>query len=166
MGKKKNNLGKKHQYFRAAVGAVVQSPDGRVLAFERSGEPGAWQFPQGGLECGETPEEAVRRELVEETGIPVEAVELVESYPEWLAYELPEAYRNGKKGRGQVIRWFRFRLLGTESDIDLDGARADEFRDWKWTTLRQLAEETVPFRRAPYRRLAAIWNDVDPVAGW
>jgi len=166
MGKKKNHLGKKHQYFRAAAGAVVQGPDGRVLAFERTGEPGAWQFPQGGLECAETPEEAVRRELLEETGIPTEAVEMVESYPEWLAYELPEPLRNGKKGRGQVLKWYRFQFLGTESDIDLEGAWANEFRAWKWTTIRQLAEETVPFRRAIYRRLAAAWNEAPPTASW
>src|SRR5687767_13981343 len=54
-------------HFRAGVVAVVRRADGRVLAFERADLPGQWQLPQGGLDRGESPEQAAWRELEEET---------------------------------------------------------------------------------------------------
>ena len=50
-------------HFRANVVAIVTDAKGRVMAFERSDVPGAWQLPQGGIDGGETPVEAAWREL-------------------------------------------------------------------------------------------------------
>lgn len=59
---------------RNAARAVVLDPDGRVLLtrFEFSSEVVVWTTVGGGLEEGETHEEAIRRELVEEAGLEVE----------------------------------------------------------------------------------------------
>ena len=53
------------RHFRAGVVAVIERSDGAVLAFERADAPGSWQLPQGGIEVGEEPEDAVWRELKE-----------------------------------------------------------------------------------------------------
>ena len=98
------------RYFRAGVGAVIADRRGRVVVFERVDVPGAWQFPQGGLERGEQPIDAVFREIREETGIPRQALKLVRRYPELLAYELPREAQSVKTGLGQVQYWFLFRL--------------------------------------------------------
>ena len=90
------------RYFRAGVGAVVLDPRGRVLVLERADVPGAWQFPQGGLDDGETPLAAARREAEEETGIPAGALRLLGRYPDPLAYELPKAAQSKRTGMGQV----------------------------------------------------------------
>ncbi|MBN1484571.1 MAG: NUDIX hydrolase [Chloroflexia bacterium] len=50
---------------------VLRRPDGRVLLHNKTTYPaGAWRLPSGGIEAGETPEEAAEREIQEETGLP------------------------------------------------------------------------------------------------
>ena len=63
------------------VGAVVVH-QGRVLLIERANEPlkGEWSLPGGALELGETLEEGVVREVLEETGLRVEPVRVVEVF--------------------------------------------------------------------------------------
>jgi putative (di)nucleoside polyphosphate hydrolase len=139
------------QYFRAGVGAVIANRDGRVLALERSDRPGAWQLPQGGLEAGEEPLDGVYREVAEETGLGADALELVDTYPEPLAYELSAANRSPKTGRGQVQYWFLFRLTGGDRDVDVTAGR--EFRAWRWAAFDEIVAGVAAFRQPVYRRL-------------
>lgn len=141
------------QYFRASVGAVIVNADGEALACERSGVAGAWQLPQGGLQAGEEPLDAVMREIHEETGIDARDLTLLGEHPQLLSYELPFEMRSAKTGRGQTQRWFLFRFDGDANGIELPAG--GEFDAWRWMPLGQLAEETVPFRRQMYRLLAA-----------
>ena len=136
-------------HFRANVVAVVTNDKGRVMAFERSDVPGAWQLPQGGVDAGETPEEAAWRELGEETGLTKRDVELVAEFPDWTAYELPSGPR--KNGRiGQVQRWFTFKVKHDDVEPVPDGV---EFTAWKWVKREWLVDQVVDFRRRSYRRV-------------
>jgi len=123
-----------------------------VLALERSDVPGAWQLPQGGLEPGEEPLDAVMREIEEETGIEPRLLDPVTQEYRLLTYELPEAYRSGKTGRGQTQYWFLFKYSGTDEDIRPDRSR--EFSQWKWTSMEKLVSEVVEFRKPVYEELA------------
>jgi len=138
------------QFFRAGAGAVITNAKGEVLAFERAKFPGAWQFPQGGMNPGEEPEDTVFREVAEETGIPRERLVVLDMHPELLAYELPPAYRKESTGRGQVHRWF---LLGLAPGAGPDLPSVGEFRAWRWTAFAELIGEALPFRQTVYRRL-------------
>ena len=140
------------EYFRAGTGAVIIDERGLVLALERAGIAGAWQFPQGGLKGGEEPIDAAFREIAEETGIVESELELLESAPEPLAYELPHEARTAKTGRGQVQYWFLFRFLGNDNAINVE--QGGEFRHWQWLPFPELLQKTVGFRRPLYRRLA------------
>jgi len=140
------------EYFRAGAGSVVINIKGLVLALERADIPGAWQLPQGGLDTGEEPLRAALRETMEETGIPESALELLDAYPEPLAYELPPQARSKRNGRGQAQHWFLFRFKGSDEMIDALGG--GEFRAWNWIPFRQLLETVAEFRRPAYRRLA------------
>ena len=140
------------QYFRAGVGSVIINDSGLILVLERADVPGAWQLPQGGLELSEEPLQAVLREVAEETGIPRNVLELLESYPEPLVYELPPSARSEKTGRGQVQYWFLFRFNGDDRAIDVK--RSSEFRTWKWMTYHRLIHSAADFRKPVYRRLA------------
>lgn len=137
-------------FFRAGVGACIVTPAGAILVLERADvrEP-AWQMPQGGIEPGELPGDAVAREVREETGLDRSAYAIA-AETEWLVYELPQEYWNPKVGRGQAQRWFLCRLASADVTVSPDGT---EFRAFRWVAPRELLDLAPPFRRALYRRV-------------
>lgn len=141
--------------FRPNAGVVILGESSQVLAFRRRGTQ-AWQFPQGGIDPGEEPGEAMWRELAEETGLGPDHVELVAELPEWIGYEIPPEFRKRKFGRGQVQRWFFVRVRDGELDAVerlLDQLPPEEFDGWKWTTMADVTAEVIAFREPVYRRL-------------
>lgn len=155
--RRRDSRGKRRsQVYRAGAGAVIANERGQVLALKRRDVPNAWQLPQGGLECGEEPFEAIIREIREETGITRSHLRQVVGESPLLAYELPRNCRSQKTGRGQVHHWFLFRYDGSDEAIDLGDGK--EFEGWKWTSLEQLADEVVSFKRPVYRELLRLWS--------
>lgn len=139
------------QYFRAGTGAVIVNRHGEVLVCQRRDVPGAWQFPQGGLEAGEEPFDAVLREVLEETGVSQGALELVDRAHEPLVYELPGETRSAKTGRGQVQYWFLFRMHRHESLVELPAD--SEFTAFKWVPFDEARRDVVWFKRPVYHQL-------------
>ena len=137
-------------HFRAGVVTVVTNSHGRLLAFERSDVPGAWQLPQGGIDAGESPLEAAWRELGEETGLGADDVALVGEHPEWVAYEFPPEVRGDGRRLGQIQRWYTFSVRADTVEPTPDGV---EFVAWKWVEPRWLIDQVVAFRRDAYRRV-------------
>lgn len=136
-------------HFRAGVVAVVRRADGCVMAFERSDLTGEWQLPQGGIESGETAEQAAWRELREETGLTKQEVRLVDEHATWTVYEWPTALRESQR-LGQAHRWFFFEPVHDEVEPTPDGV---EFTQWTWMQPAALIERVVSFRKAPYRQV-------------
>ena len=144
--------------YRPNVGAVLFNRDGLVLVARRADMPNAeaaWQFPQGGIDAGEDPREAVLRELAEEIG--TDRAEVIGEHDQWLTYDLPPdligVALHGRY-RGQRQRWFALRFLGEDSDIRLDGDPHPEFDAWKWVRLAEVPDLAVGFKRAIYGVLA------------
>jgi putative (di)nucleoside polyphosphate hydrolase len=77
--------------FRANVGIILTNEAGSVFWAGRAGRPG-WQFPQGGILPGESPREAMFRELEEEIGLTREDVCVLGATRGWLRYRLPRRY--------------------------------------------------------------------------
>jgi putative (di)nucleoside polyphosphate hydrolase len=144
------------QTFRAGVGAIILGKRRNVLGLERRDIPGAWQFPQGGLDVGETPLEAVKREISEETGIKESNLQLVTEESPLLAYELPEEARTKKIGRGQVQYWFLFQFTGSDEAITLGDKK--EFRAWKWMPMDELTSIVVSFKQPVYQKLTEFFS--------
>jgi putative (di)nucleoside polyphosphate hydrolase len=136
-------------HLRAGVVAAVRRSDGRLLAFERSDLSGEWQLPQGGIESGETPEQAAWRELREETGLDAEQVALVEECEGWTAYVWPESMQRGDR-LGQAHRWFFFEPIVDPLTPTPDGS---EFSSWAWMLPASLIDRVVEFRKQPYRQV-------------
>lgn len=142
--------------YRPCAGVCLTNPAGLVWVGERIDRPAdapvAWQMPQGGIDAGETPEQAALRELREETGLLPEAVEIVDALPEPLPYDLPQALVPTLwKGRfrGQVQHWFHMRYDGPDDAVDLD-YHVREFSRWAWMPPREVLDAIVPFKRDLY----------------
>ena len=149
--------------YRPCVGVMVLNRAGLAFIGRRIDGPEhidashAWQMPQGGIDSGEEPWPAARRELREETNI--RSVERVAEISDWLTYDIPrEIVGQAWKGkyRGQKQKWFAVRFTGSESEIDVEhpeGAHEPEFATWRWEPLKNVPGLVVPFKRAVYDRV-------------
>ena len=145
--------------YRPCAGIVLFNRDGLVFAGRRTDtSPPAWQFPQGGIDSGESPETAALRELAEETG--TDRAVVVEAMGDWLTYDLPgdlAARMWGGRYRGQAQQWFLARFTGEDGDIDIGAGRPPEFDAWRWMPLSDVAAQIVPFKREIYAALVTAF---------
>jgi len=140
--------------FRPNVAAIILSPEypkkKRIFLAERSDITTIWQFPQGGIDRGETPREALFRELKEEIG--TDDIEVIAEYPEWISYEYPDDV--AKKRRpfyGQTQRYFLVRLK-RRAKIDLD-TKHPEFSDYEFVKLKHLYDGMTHFKKPIYQKV-------------
>ena len=144
--------------YRPCVGIMLLNSHGLVWMgrrFEKQNDDGVgkwWQMPQGGIDEGEDPQEAVLRELAEETA--VTSAHIIEEAPGWFTYDLPEHLIGkswGGKFRGQKQKWFACRFTGPDSEINLTPpGHKQEFDQWQWMTMDEAVAAVVPFKKAVY----------------
>lgn len=140
--------------FRPNVGIVILGQQKQVLWAKRVGQD-AWQFPQGGIARGESPEAALYRELYEELGLRENDVALLGQTRGWLRYRLPLRYiRRNKKPLciGQKQKWFLLRLTGDPGRVRFDCGSKPEFEDWRWVDYWFPPNDVIFFKRSVYRR--------------
>ncbi len=139
---------------RTGVGIVVLNSENRVFVGKRRDNPiDKWQMPQGGVDPGESLIEAMKRELLEETGII--NIKILKELSYWLEYELPEELIGiiwKGKYRGQKQRWFIVRFLGTDKEVNVK-TKFPEFIEWKWLNIDELPNVIVDFKKDIYRKL-------------
>lgn len=148
--------------YRPCVGVVLINPAGLIFTGNRKDSAvAAWQMPQGGIDDGEKPRQAALRELWEETGITADLVDFVAKSPDWLTYDLPPELLGkvwGGKYRGQKQRWFLFRYLGRDDQVNI-ATEHPEFDRWQWTRADEMVGSIVPFKRAVYEQVVAAFRD-------
>ena len=139
--------------FRPCVLGVFLNEKGKVLCCERSDEKGAWQFPQGGVEEGESSMQAIIREVSEELGCKPKSFEIIKELEFKIRYVFPEDFKNhfkiARKWCGQEQSWF---LLKFSSGHGPDLKKADgEFSDFKWESPEWIMKKIVSFKRDAYK---------------
>lgn len=140
--------------FRPNVGIVICNHKGQVFWARRYGQH-SWQYPQGGIDEGETPEQTMYRELEEEVGLKPDDVEILAVSKNWLRYRLPKRLIRRESMPvciGQKQKWFLLRLRCKESDVDLLKTSHPEFDDWRWVSYWYPIRNVVSFKRDVYRR--------------
>lgn len=150
--------------YRPNVGAVLFNAVGLVLIARRADIPrdvaevSGWQWPQGGIDPGETPQDAVMREVEEELG--TRAVRVLAEHDAWLTYDFPPHVRLGgpkQAFRGQRQRWFALRFLGADADIRFDRHGTPEFDAFRWVRLDEVPPLAVAWKRPVYEAVAAAF---------
>ena len=139
--------------YRANVAIVLINQQGKVFWGKRVGQP-SWQFPQGGVNAGETPIEAMYRELKEEIGLNPHDVEVLAVTRIWLRYRLPRHLirRHFPLCVGQKQKWFLLRLKSADSAINLEASEHPEFDNWRWVDFWLPAYKVVAFKRQVYHK--------------
>jgi len=157
--------------YRPNVGIILVNEVNEVFWGKRIREH-AWQFPQGGIKRGETPEQAMFRELHEEVGLRPEHVSVIARTRDWLRYEVPARWvRRDWRGhyRGQKQIWFLLRMIGQDSDVELRATEHPEFDAWRWNEYWVPLDAVIEFKRAVYRsaliELSAYLLGLNPPAG-
>jgi len=140
--------------YRPNVGIILCNDEGRVFWAKRTGM-NSWQFPQGGIKPHETPEEAMYRELWEETGLTRDDVRVLGRTRYWLRYKLPERFIRRDSlplciGQKQI--WFILHLLTHESSVRFDRVEKPEFDHWRWVEYWEPLKDVVYFKRGVYQR--------------
>jgi len=139
--------------FRPNVGIVLLNQKNQVFWGKRI-RSHSWQFPQGGIDRGETPEQAMFRELHEEVGLQREHVRVLARTRDWLRYEVPDCYiRRDARGhyRGQKQIWFLLQLVAYDWNLNLRATNHPEFDAWRWNDYWVPLNVVVEFKRGVYQ---------------
>lgn len=144
--------------YRPAIGIALFNSEGKIFVAERVDSQGAWQLPQGGIDEGEEPEQALFREMREEIG--TDKAEIIASMDEWLYYDFPPhiVKKFDNKHRGQRTKWFALRFKGTNEDFNLETYETPEFRSWQWIEINKILEYVVHFKRESYEKIVTEFS--------
>ncbi|PHM39889.1 RNA pyrophosphohydrolase [Xenorhabdus mauleonii] len=148
--------------YRPNVGIVICNRQGQVLWARRYGQH-SWQFPQGGINPGESPEQAMYRELFEEVGLSRKDVRVLASTRNWLRYKLPKRlvrWDTKPVCIGQKQRWFLLQLQCNEADINVQRSNTPEFDGWRWVSYWYPVRQVVSFKRDVYRRVMKEFSSI------
>ncbi len=138
--------------FRANVGIVLMRGDGTVLLGRRA-RGGGGQFPQGGMQTGEAPEQSLFRELHEEIGLTAADVDVIGATRDWIRYRLPSRYLRRDQLPlciGQKQRWFLLRLRNETTQFAFTSTSEPEFDRSRWSGWWEPVREVIFFKRAVY----------------
>ena len=153
--------------FRPNVGIIIANNRRQVLWAKRIRQD-AWQFPQGGIQQGESAEQALFRELNEEVGLSSGDVQILACTKGWLRYRLPRRLRRFGRSNfvGQKQKWLLLRMLAADDAVTFDTTDDPEFDHWSWVSYWYPLGQVVDFKREVYRRaLRELVSSVDQQVG-
>lgn len=149
--------------YRPNVAAIIINRDGEILICERSNNARAWQFPQGGVDKGETMLEALHREVWEEVGLEAKHYKVLDEKSGY-KYLYPPKVREKKKYEGQKQTYFLCKLKKSAPEVDL-GENNPEFSDFDWVRPEEFDEAWLPaFKLEVYRHVMKDFFEIEMVS--
>ncbi len=149
--------------YRPNVAAIILSSNYpkkcEFFIAQRTDIKDAWQFPQGGIDEGELPQEALSRELLEEIG--TNEVDVIAEFPEWITYDFPSATAKSSKlypYRGQTQKYFLVRIR-EDAIIDLKTHIEPEFESYTFVEYDELFKRVTYFKRKVYRKVLEYFRE-------
>jgi len=142
--------------YRSNVGMMIINSEKKVLMCTRihsEGQTYRLQMPQGGIDKGETPVQAVYREMREEIGLTHEDVRFMAMTRKWYKYDLPESVRRKKSIRGQRQKWFLFLMVSPEDKINFTAFGIQEFVGFEWVDLDKVKDSVITFKQPVYEQV-------------
>tara|TARA_B100001063_G_C16721234_1_gene533686 strand:+ start:337 stop:807 length:471 start_codon:yes stop_codon:yes gene_type:complete len=153
---KENNLP-----MRTGVGIIVLNSVNKVFVAKRKDNPiNKWQMPQGGVDDNESLQNAMRRELIEETSI--KTIKIIKEIDHWFEYQLPKKLIGiiwKGKYKGQKQKWFVVKFIGNDKEININ-TKNPEFIEWKWIDFKELPNVIVDFKKHIYEDLVKELNSI------
>lgn len=148
--------------YRRNAGIVVFNRQRKVLLCKRNDVANSWQFPQGGIESGETVTQAALRELKEETSLT--DVNVVKSLDTPARYTFPPEIaesmrRRGFANIGQDVYWSLVFFGGHDAQINLQTSEP-EFSEYRWGTFEEACQMIIPFKKEVYEFARAAFEDL------
>lgn len=151
-----------HLPLRQGIGICLFNKEGKVFVGKRIDTVGGWQMPQGGVDEGETVEQTVFRELMEETG--TDKAEIIRIADKPIEYGIPdeliERLWGGCAYKGQRQTWVALRFTGNDSDIHIDADGTPEFSEWEWVEPKETIQRIVPFKVSLYEQVIELFADI------
>lgn len=139
--------------YRHNVGIIITNKQGKVFWGKRIYQDSC-QFPQGGINENETPQQAAFRELKEEVGLNPTDVRVLGRTDDWLRYDLPKKcirHENTPICIGQKQVWFLFGLVAEEIAINLNYHDKPEFDGWSWVDYWLPVQDIIDFKQEVYQ---------------
>ena len=134
--------------YRDTVAAIIINKDKKVLMCEHIWIDNAWQFPQGGVENGESEEDALKRELYEEIG--TKKIKIVKKMPNQVVYKFPFYLKSKYQIDGQKQTYFLVYFYGDDSEIVFDKQDKPEFKEFEWVNLDEPPKKVIYFKKLAY----------------
>jgi putative (di)nucleoside polyphosphate hydrolase len=151
---------KNKKNYRPNVAAIVLSAkyphECEVFIASRTDVENAWQFPQGGIDKGETPKEALFRELEEEIG--TREIEIIAEYPKWVSYDFPPAIaKKMYPFDGQIQKYYLVKLKnGAKININTE---LPEFSEYKFVPTKNIYDYITFFKRTVYKQVLKYFRN-------
>ncbi len=143
--------------YRLNVGIMIVNRERQIFAGDAFYYPGEWMMPQGGIDAGESPHEAMQRELLEETGLQFLQLRLIREHDAWLQYRFPKPqFKDDVFYVGQRQRWFLLEYNGPLPDAAMVKER--EFLCFDWVDGNGLVEQIPAFKKEVYVEILTIFR--------
>lgn len=140
--------------YKPNVAGILRNSQGSILIGERLGVRDGWQFPQGGIDDDETPEQALVRELWEEVGVAASHIRIVEQKGPYRYLYGNGRIKRGFHGKEQI--YFLCDYSGPDDGIQVE-TKNPEFQDYRWIAPVEFRLNWLPdMKRAVYR---AVFTD-------